>query len=79
MKIQKFLEHLQHLILFETNINLKTFKLILYYFKECLSDPEIKRWNTTINILEKYDTKQQSIITAIKKMNQKFKPKEVKE
>ncbi len=73
MKILRFLDKLQTIIQIHPDINLNTFKLIIHEFSTCLSKKEKERFMFTINLLLKFNDKQESILTSIKKAN-KYKP-----
>ena len=55
------------MVLYEPDISIKTFKLILNCFKNSLSDTEFKRWNTQIHLLQQYVNTQETIPTNLKR------------
>lgn len=64
MKIQSYLNDMKRIIAHTSDVDLKTFKLLLKTFRDNLSDIEYTRWILDIDLLLEVNTVQLSLKTA---------------
>lgn len=54
MKFGKFLNKVQKILQNEVEIDLRTVKLIIIVFEECLSEKRKERWSTELEMIKSY-------------------------
>ena len=58
MKFGKFLSKVQKILQYEVEIDLRTVKLVITAFEECLSPKRRERWSTELEMIKSYKSVQ---------------------
>lgn len=79
MKIQKFLDNIEKNMVHNPSVDITTLKLFIQSFQSCLSGKELKRWATSLRIINNYSTQQITLKEIVNKEKTKNLSKQLKQ